>query len=135
MYRYSICFKEKVVQEVASGASINEVRRRYGIRGGSTIQTWIKAFGREELLSTVVRVQMRDEIDEISRLKTENSRLKIAIADLVISQQRTDHLIASINNYYQIDAKEKFGKDESLEYESEEKKTSKKKGIEKKVKR
>jgi transposase-like protein len=29
--RYNICFKEQVVQEVAAGLSISEVRRRYGI--------------------------------------------------------------------------------------------------------
>jgi transposase-like protein len=44
-YRYSICFKEKVVEEVSSGLSISEVCRRYGIKGTSTVQTWIKKFG------------------------------------------------------------------------------------------
>jgi transposase-like protein len=39
IHRYSICFKEKVVQEVSSGSNINEVRRRYGIKGGSTVQS------------------------------------------------------------------------------------------------
>ena len=34
IYRYSNCFKEKVVQEVSSGSSISEVCRRYGIKGG-----------------------------------------------------------------------------------------------------
>jgi transposase-like protein len=33
-YLYSSCFKEKVVQEVAAGSSISEVRRRYDIKGG-----------------------------------------------------------------------------------------------------
>jgi hypothetical protein len=32
--RHSICFKEKVIQEVSSGSSISEVSRRYGIKGG-----------------------------------------------------------------------------------------------------
>ncbi|MDR2385667.1 MAG: helix-turn-helix domain-containing protein [Tannerella sp.] len=49
--RYSICFKEKVVQEVSSGSSISEVSRRYGIKGGATVQSWIKKFGREDLLN------------------------------------------------------------------------------------
>jgi transposase-like protein len=115
LFRYSICFKEKVVQEVSSGSSISEVCRRYGIRGGSTVQRWLKEFGREDLFSTVVRVQTRDEIDELKRLKTENTRLKIAIADMVISQQRTEVLIASINTYYQIDARAQFAENEENE--------------------
>jgi transposase-like protein len=130
LFRYSICFKEKVVQEVSSGRSISEVCRRYGIRGGSTVQRWLKEFGREDLFSTVVRVQTRDEIDELKRLKTENTRLKIAIADMVISQQRTDVLIASINTYYQIDAREQFAENEENEApasESSEKRKSRKK--------
>jgi transposase-like protein len=50
--RYSICFKEQVVQEVAAGASISEVRRRYGIQDMATVQRWLRRFGREELLRT-----------------------------------------------------------------------------------
>ncbi|MDR3268552.1 MAG: hypothetical protein LBT83_05755, partial [Tannerella sp.] len=56
-YRYSNCFKEKVVQEVSSGSSISSVSLKYGIRGAGTIQGRIKKFGREELLNTVVRIQ------------------------------------------------------------------------------
>ena len=52
-YRYSNCFKEKVVEEVSKGSSISEVRRKYDIRGGYTVQNWIKKYGREELLNTV----------------------------------------------------------------------------------
>jgi transposase-like protein len=37
-YRYSICFKEKVVEEVSSGSGITEVCRRYGIKGTGTVQ-------------------------------------------------------------------------------------------------
>ncbi|MDR3268546.1 MAG: transposase, partial [Tannerella sp.] len=75
-YRYSNCFKEKVVQEVSSGSSISSVSLKYGIRGAGTIQGWIKKFGREELLNTVVRIQMKGEMEEIKRLREENRRLK-----------------------------------------------------------
>ncbi|MDR2382601.1 MAG: helix-turn-helix domain-containing protein, partial [Prevotellaceae bacterium] len=44
--RYSICFKEKVVQEVSEGSSISEVCRRYGIKGAATVQGWLKKYGR-----------------------------------------------------------------------------------------
>ncbi|MDR1339612.1 MAG: transposase [Prevotellaceae bacterium] len=35
-FRYSSCFKEKVVEEVSSGSSVSEVCRRYGINGAGT---------------------------------------------------------------------------------------------------
>ena len=68
VYRYSSCFKEKVVQEVSSGSSISEVCRRYDIKGGSTVQYRIRKFGRPELLNTVIRVKMRSEDDKIRQL-------------------------------------------------------------------
>ncbi|MDR2042017.1 MAG: helix-turn-helix domain-containing protein, partial [Tannerella sp.] len=49
--RYSICFKEQVIEEVSRGSSISEVSRRYGIKGASTVQGWLKKYGREELLN------------------------------------------------------------------------------------
>ncbi|MDR2120610.1 MAG: transposase, partial [Tannerella sp.] len=72
--RYSICFKEKAVQEVSSGLSIEEVRRRYGIKGTNTVQNWIKKFGRIELLNEIIYVKMKGEKDEIKRLQEENRR-------------------------------------------------------------
>ena len=85
-YRYSNCFKEKVVQEVSSGSSISEVCRRYGIKGATTVQCWIKKYGRTELLNTVIRVKMRGEEDKIKQLEAENKRLKIALADATLAK-------------------------------------------------
>jgi transposase-like protein len=86
IYRYSICFKEKVVQEVSSGSNINKVRRRYGIKGGSTVQRWIKKFGRQDLLNEIIYVKMKGEKDELKRLQSENQRLKIALGESMLVQ-------------------------------------------------
>jgi transposase-like protein len=83
-YRYSSYFKEQVVQEVSNGSSISAVCRKYDIRGGGTVQKWIKKYGRSELLNTVIRVKMRSEDDKIKQLEAENRRLKIALADAVL---------------------------------------------------
>ncbi|MDR2774858.1 MAG: hypothetical protein LBC19_08975, partial [Tannerella sp.] len=67
------CFKEKVVQEVSSGSSISSVCRRYGIKGGATVQSRIKKFGRDDLLHKVVRIEMKGEEDRLKTMKkTEN---------------------------------------------------------------
>ncbi|MDR1339481.1 MAG: transposase [Prevotellaceae bacterium] len=79
-YRYSICFKEKVVEEASSGTSISEVCRRYGINGTNTVQTRIRKFGRDELSNTVVRIEMKRERKRLKELESENKTLKIAVA-------------------------------------------------------
>ena len=67
--RYSISFKQKVVGEVEKGASFTEVRRRYGIKGGETVQKWVKEFGKNHLLNKIVRVEMKGEKDRVKQLE------------------------------------------------------------------
>ena len=109
VYRYSNCFKEKVVQEVSSGSSISEVCRRYDIKGGGTVQYWIRKFGRKELLNTVIRVKMRSEDDKIKQLEAENKRLKIALADATLANDLLETLIDVVDEHYQTDIKKNFG--------------------------
>ncbi|MDR3356048.1 MAG: transposase [Spirochaetaceae bacterium] len=47
--RYSEAFKLRLAGDVASGkyASLDESKRRNGIRGSSTLRKWIKKYGRE----------------------------------------------------------------------------------------
>lgn len=44
--RYSDSFRRQVVQEYESGEKLEDLRKKYGIGGGSTIQSWIKKFGK-----------------------------------------------------------------------------------------
>ena len=81
--RYSNCFKLQVVEDIeTNGLSIEDCRRKYGIRGTSTIQGWLKNFGKDHLLNKVIRVETRDELDELKRLRSENKALKEAYAEL-----------------------------------------------------
>jgi transposase-like protein len=108
-YRYSNCFKEKVVQEVSSGSSISSVCRRYGIKGSSTVQGWLKKSGRKDLLNTVIRVKMRSEDDKLKQLEAEIKRLKIALADATLSIDILESLVEVANEHYQTDIKKNFG--------------------------
>jgi transposase-like protein len=109
IYRYSICFKEKVVQEVSTGSSISEVCRRYGIKGNYTVQRWIKRLGGEELFNEVIRVKMKGERDEIKRLEEENKRLKIALGEAMLAKHVMESLIEEVDRHYQTDVKKTFG--------------------------
>ncbi|MDR1654637.1 MAG: transposase, partial [Treponema sp.] len=50
--RYSEAFKLRLVKDVADGKyqSLEEARRRNGIRGCSTLSKWLKRYGREDIL-------------------------------------------------------------------------------------
>ena len=81
--RYSDCFKRSVIEEIEkNGLSIEECRRKYAIGGATTIQKWLKMYGKNHLLNKIVRVETIDEIQEINALKKENKALKEAFANL-----------------------------------------------------
>jgi transposase-like protein len=114
--RYSLCFKEKVVQEISSGSSISEVRRRYGINGNTTVQGWIKQFGREELLNKVIRIEMIGEKDRLKELESEVKKLKIALAEKTmdlaektIALDAMETLVKIANRHYKTDIKKNLG--------------------------
>jgi len=101
----------QVIQEVSSGSSISEVCRRYDIKGTQTVQTWIKKYGRQELLNTVIRVKMRSEDDKIKQLEAENKRLKISLADAILVKEVLETLIEVVDEHYQTDVKKNFGQE------------------------
>jgi transposase-like protein len=80
--RYSEAFKRTIVAGLESGRfrSIEEVRQRYGIRGGSTVKKWVEKYGRNDLLAKVVRVETPDERDELKRLRRQVRELEQALA-------------------------------------------------------
>jgi transposase len=82
IYRYSEAFKSQVVKEIEDGLStISEVKKKYGIPGGGTIQNWIKRMGKLVLLSKVIRVEKPDETSRIKELERQIRQLKESLAD------------------------------------------------------
>jgi transposase-like protein len=85
--RYSEAFKLKVVNEIESGAlaSVAEARKRYDIRGGNTVQSWLRKFGRNHLLNKVVEVRSAEDRDEVKALKKRIRELEKALADTQVN--------------------------------------------------
>lgn len=108
--RYSISFKQKVVREIEEeGLGVKAAARRYGIKGGSTIQKWIKQFGKNYLLNKIVRVEMKGEKDRVKELEAEIKKLKIALADATMEKHALETLIDIVNENYQTDVKKNLG--------------------------
>jgi len=79
--RYSESFKQRVVSEIEKGSlTIKESRIKYDIRGGSTIQNWIRKFGKNHLLCRVVKIQTPQEVDSEKLLKQRVAELEKALA-------------------------------------------------------
>lgn len=107
--RYSTSFKLQVVREIESGQGIAQVRNRYGIRGFTTIQAWLRKFGRNHLVNKVVRIETMEEKDRIKALEAEVKRLKLALADSLLAQRCLETVIDEANKELKTDLKKNFG--------------------------
>lgn len=108
--RYSLAFKQKVVREIESGQiSLEKVRKKYDIGGGSTIQSWLKKFGKNHLLAKVVRVEMKDETDKLKQQAQQIQQLESALAKAHLKTICLESLLECVEEHYQIDVKKNFG--------------------------
>jgi len=97
IFRYSEAFKMQVVQELESGAlsTVAEARRRYGIRGQATVQSWLRKYGKTHLRNKVIKVQTPNDRDQVQALKKRIKELEKSLADTQVSSVLND-------SYYQI---------------------------------
>jgi len=80
--RYSEAFKHQIVKEIEEGGlALEEVRVKYGIKGYSTIQGWIKRIGKLGALPKIVRVETPDEKSQIKELERQVQELKNSLAE------------------------------------------------------
>ena len=113
LYRYSSAFKQKVVNEIEEGKfhSVDEARKLYDI-GGGTIQDWLKRFGKNHLLSKVVRIEVKDERNILKELEKRNRQLEKALADEKLKNMCLEALVEIAQEDYGIDLKKKNGEKE-----------------------
>ncbi len=107
--RYSISFKQMVIKEAEQGSSFETLRRKYDIRGGETIQKWLKLYGKSYLLSKIVKVETMDERDRLKQLEADNKKLKIALAESYMAKDCLEGVIRMANEEYKTDLKKNFG--------------------------
>jgi transposase-like protein len=112
--RYSISFRQKVVREIEEeGLTVKAAQRRYGIKGGHTIQGWISKFGKHYLLGKIIRIETMEEKDQIKKMQEEIRKLKMALADSLMAQKCLETVIDEANKEYKTDLKKSFGGDAS----------------------
>lgn len=79
--RYSRSFKLKVVAELEQGGeSFGAMREKYGIRGASTVQRWVRQYGNGSR-GKVIRVETPEAQNEAEKLRRRVRALETALAD------------------------------------------------------
>lgn len=110
MRRYSIRFKRQVIREIEeTGMTLDWIRKKYDIRGGDTIQRWMRKFGKNHLINQVIRIETMEEKDRIKQMEAEIKKLKLALADSLLAQRSLEVLIEEANKEYKTDLKKSFG--------------------------
>jgi transposase len=121
---YSIAFRRKVVNEIERGKySIEGARKLYDIGGSMTIQRWMKKFGKGELISKVIKIQTKNELDKVKELEREKKELESALAQSQVKIYALEALVEIAKEDYGIDLKKKPGSKELLKHTRKQRKT------------
>ena len=96
LIRYSEAFKKQVVREYEAGASASGLREKYGIKGRSTIVTWLKKYGREGSRYELMVIQKPDEQNQVKALKKRVKELESALAQLTLDKLMLESLVEVI---------------------------------------
>lgn len=106
--RYSAAFKLKVIGQIERGELTMEAARRlYDIGGGSTIRSWLKSYGRSDLLPQMVRVQMKDETDKVRAQEEQIRKLEHALSASQLEVLALRSTLEVIEEKYGADIKKK----------------------------
>ena len=106
--RYSEAFRKTVVKEYETGETIEALRQRYGIGGGSTIQQWIKKYGIAGLRHEVVIMQRADEKRREKELEARVKELEVALAQLTLDKLMLETTLEVAGELYGEDFKKKY---------------------------
>ncbi len=101
---YSQAFK------LQAGASVAELRRKYGITGSQTIQTWVQKYAREAYRNKVVRIQKTEEYLALKMMKKRLSEMESALAERVLENRMLKATIKAADKALKIDLKKNYGK-------------------------
>jgi len=103
--RYSESFRQQVVREYEEGTSIEDLRKKYGIGGKSTIQKWIKKYSYQGLRHELLRIQRPEEVQRIRELETRVQELEQALGRMTLEKLALESSLEVLQETYGVDAK------------------------------
>ena len=108
LVRYSISFKQMVVDELESGKTCEHLRRKYDIGSPATIPKWVQSFGKNHLLNKIVRIETMADKNRDKEKDAEIKRLKMALADAHMAKVCLEEVIKMADVEYKTDLKKNF---------------------------
>jgi len=91
--RYSEAFKKQVVREYEAGASASGLREKYGIKGRSTVSSWVKKHGREGSRYKLMVIQKPEEQERVKQLEKRVQMLESALAQTTLDKLMLESLL------------------------------------------
>ena len=92
--RYSMAFKKQVVQEYEAGASIEGLRRKYGISGKQTVRNWINQYGRTGVRHRMTVIDEADVVVQNQVLQERIANLEKLVAQLSLDKLMLESTLA-----------------------------------------
>lgn len=108
--RYSEAFKKQVVREYEAGASASSLSQKYGIKGRSTVNTWVKKYGREGSRYQLMVIQKPEERERIKALEKRVQELESALAQVMLDKLMLESLVEVIEEAEGIELKKNIGR-------------------------
>ena len=108
--RYSEAFKKQVVREYEAGASARSLSEKYGIKGGNTINTWLKKYGREGGRYKLMVIQKPEEQERVKQLEKRVRDLEQALAQVMLDKLMLGSRVEVIEAEEGIEVKKKIGR-------------------------
>ncbi len=108
--RYSQAFKQQVVREYESGASIYKLRQKYGIGAHHTVQRWVNQYGRAGYRTELVVIQSAADQLEFKAMKNRIAELESALAENVLENRMLKSTIEVAEKTFGVELKKNFGK-------------------------
>jgi len=108
--RYGQAFKQQVVREYETGTSIYKLRQKYGIGSHSTIERWVKRYGRSGYRSELIMIHSADDQLEVKAMKHRIIELESALAENVLENRMLKTTLEVASQALGQDLKKSFGK-------------------------
>jgi len=94
--RYSEAFRRQVVAEYESGVGITSLQKKYGINGGTTIQSWIKKYAKQGLRYELVRIQTAEEVNRVKELEKQVKDLEQALGKVTLEKLKLESILEEL---------------------------------------
>lgn len=98
--RYSETFKREVVSEYEAGNSMKSLRKKYGIKGGSTIHNWIKRYGRQGFRHEIIRIQTTAEANQVNELEKKVKELQQALGKVTLEKLKLESTLEELQETF-----------------------------------